>query len=141
MARSKKPRCRNCQQAWIENTEPVGCNSPPPRVRFLVSPRPVSPVCKDWKPIKPETQSTTLKAIQALELSLDLGPKFGTVAAGQLKKVRDALNMTQETFATRMSVSVASVNRWETGKTTPKRRWIIETLLALANTYLTEEGE
>lgn len=38
-----------------------------------------------------------------------------------LKRVREALGISQEDLARELGVSFATVNRWENGKTTPSR--------------------
>lgn len=38
----------------------------------------------------------------------------------EIKRIRQALNESQEAFARRFTVSFTTVNRWETGKTKPQ---------------------
>ncbi|MFH1941749.1 MAG: helix-turn-helix domain-containing protein [bacterium] len=39
----------------------------------------------------------------------------------QVKEIRLSLELTQEEFAHRLGVTLCTVSRWETGKTTPSR--------------------
>src|ERR1041385_8904420 len=41
--------------------------------------------------------------------------------SAQLRKLRSKLNLSQEQLASRLNVSFATVNRWETGKAKPQR--------------------
>jgi len=42
-----------------------------------------------------------------------------TKVAKQIKELRHRLNLTQEQFAARVGVTFTTVNRWESGKSTP----------------------
>src|SRR5438046_5848319 len=54
--------------------------------------------------------------------------------AEQIRALRTTLRLSQEELATRLGVSFATVNRWESGKSTPQRaqRDAVERLLAEA---------
>ena len=39
----------------------------------------------------------------------------------RIKKIRNSLKLTQEEFAHQLGVTLCTVNRWETGKTSPSR--------------------
>ena len=39
----------------------------------------------------------------------------------RIRRLRQELNMTQETFAHEIGVTFATVNRWENGRTTPNK--------------------
>ena len=39
----------------------------------------------------------------------------------RIRKLRQELNMTQESFAHEIGVTFATVNRWENGRTTPNK--------------------
>jgi len=58
----------------------------------------------------------------------------------QIKAIRNQLGMTQETFASALGVSFATVNRWENGKATPQKDRIdrIKRLLQEAETTKTD---
>lgn len=123
MARSKKPRCNNCHLAWIENATLIGCCALPPKVRFLVSPSEVSPVCKDWEP-------TSIQPSKGLTAEL---------TPSNIKAIRYAANMTQKTFAAFIGASVASLNRWENGRIAPKNSRVREAILSMSGQTKNEE--
>ena len=45
-----------------------------------------------------------------------------------VKALRQRLGLSQQVFATRLGIGIATVSRWETGKVKPKRKALIRRL-------------
>ena len=64
--------------------------------------------------------------------------QLDSMESGRVKEIRQSLGLTQEEFAHQLGVTLCTVSRWETGKTTPSRLAIKQIQQLTVQKYMTD---